>query len=956
MKFIYRYIGVISFLIYLPVNGQLKADSTNFPDSTIIDESIIHGVLDNGFTYYIKPLPGTNQEIKMNLTVKAGSFYEKANELDFAHAIEHLAFRETENFPQGLAGNVNLLSNLGMESRDLKGMTGGFKTTYYFKPSKHRNTIKTGILWFKDILYGLDLSEKNVDRERGVLLQEYLNKQPEKTGGNPLDLLESKLFPWAGDRTNFVKHNKNFPFSDLGKFYEKWYLPERAALSIVGNIENTDQLRDLIEKHFTKEKPDISRTEKPGPLNRYLMTGPQYAAIHSGPLQTTGSMEKAVDIYLFYRDRVSKLKQGTKEGIGQKLITQVVTGILNRRFDEDSMSYGNNTHCYSTHTSYFDNLHKGRPPYAFKVMIKSELHWEREALQKCIRMLKQLKKYGLREAELTRAKNEILKNYPAGSTETSGYWSAGISNHFVFSEPLWENKNSYIRSFIKNLKLKDTREVIDNLISGMPEDIGVIFPEGYKTVSGGEVITRKWISEAGKESVSPYRIPDIKMPLSEKEKEALSIGEPKSVSDGVLGSREYILKNGLKLILKPEKNSGSKDILVRGFSSRGASCFPEEDVDSAKFSPSLVGNSGIGRLDKFGLNLLYKSTSSLKTGFRPYVNYDEAGMEAMVNRDELEILMQLVYLYFTRPRKDSLAFKQWRKEQMDFTKTSINPVNNLIDDLNELIKDDAAGLHGSKRIMALEEVDFHKAFELYRQIFSSPEDFTFIVTGNFEEGRLLPDLKKYLGNIPGGDFADCREAVNGNLDPGPVFKNKSSYGPEDADSGFYALGYVKTRDKIDSWREKFKVRVLGEVANSLLYRLRTEDGLSLYYFSAGGSFNPPLDRYEIEFRLNCTGGELPSVKNRTNEVIQDLKNGNFSVEQLKSKVENIASGYREGNINWIRWQNELIYRYHKYNEPIVEADEIREFLSSLTVKDIQETANRYFKDEYKYELKSERTE
>lgn len=956
MKIIYNCFLPFFLLAYSCVNAQVNKESQLPIDPSTIDGSIIYGVLDNGFTYYIKPVDSLN-EVKMNLMVKVGSYYESDEEVNFAHAIEHLAFRATKNFRKrkGLAGNTKLLSALGMSTEDLGGMTGGDQTNYYLEAPPKEKALRTGILWFSDVLYGLDISKQSIDRERGVLIQEYSMDQ-NKVDNAEKNRLESKLFPWISDRKNFVQHNKNFPYQDLQVFYKRWYRPDRAALSIIGNIQNQEELKKFIKNKFETSRSITLLNSKNDAVIGSLKKRPGFGVVKSKVPSVKNSGKYPIEISLNYAHELSPKDSRMMSGVQQKIQAQLLSKVLNQRFKELENSFSKSSEFFNMYGPFAELLERTKTSNNFKLIIKTDTLKEKEALRDGIERLKQLKIYGIEKSEFQESKKELLSEYPLISDSNYGYWQQQIRNHFIRGESLPEHKNSKIRSFIKNLSLEEINKFAYDFVSGMPEDIGIILPQYYKTELISEKFTRNYISKSFSKPVTAYELPEtIDYLISPEEKQNLKIGNPISINDGVLESKEYVLSNGIKLILKPDKNSPSNKITIRGFSKNGASCFPEKDHNSAILAPSLVKNSGAGQFDKFELNRFYQTTTSLKKGVDLYINYNEAGLKASVNNDEAEILLQLIYLFLSKPHQNRLAYEHWKTEQLLFSETANNPINALNNKLSKLIKDKTAQPIGAKRIEAIKKVELNKALDIYNTLFTRPGELTFIITGDFEKQKLLPIIQRYLGNLPTHSKSDsnivCEREKTVRLSAGPISKSINLENPQNVDNAYYALAYVKETESSDDWKEELKVKVLGKVTNALLYRLRNEEELALYYFSAGGYYNRAMGRYELKFRLNCTQEELSLVEKKTNDIINDIKQGNFSKNYLQKAIEELISQYQQFK-DLSLWNNESLYRHYKYDEPIIKVDEIQNFLSTLSVEDIEETAKKYFKNEFKYELKS----
>src|SRR5690606_35888974 len=230
-------VGLTFFLNFSILSAQMITKENQIP----LDPSIRHGQLANGFTYFIKNLEIPSKKINMHLYVKTGNIHQKQNQLNFAHALEHLAFKCAPNFPENLLNNPELLIQYDMEKRDVFGYTRTMYTSYNFNIPRHNfDAMRTGLLWFRDIS-NLQLTNEKIETERGPLRQEAIYKLGSKiqrwyTKSN----MESQLFPFKLDYSDFFDHNQNFSSDSLKAFYKKWYRPDQMALVIVGNINNID--------------------------------------------------------------------------------------------------------------------------------------------------------------------------------------------------------------------------------------------------------------------------------------------------------------------------------------------------------------------------------------------------------------------------------------------------------------------------------------------------------------------------------------------------------------------------------------------------------------------------------------------------------------------------------------------------------------------------------------------
>ena len=166
---------ILIFIIILncfSCRGIQEGQSTR--DGHGIDSSMRYGRLPNGFTYFIKSIQEPQEKLFLRFYNKGGSNQQDQDQLDVAHGVEHLAFRETENFPEGI-GNNSVIKEIGMGIYDYYAYSGNRNTEYYFDaPNNSMKALEVGLLWFKDIANGLKLSLSDIEQVKGELRQEKL--------------------------------------------------------------------------------------------------------------------------------------------------------------------------------------------------------------------------------------------------------------------------------------------------------------------------------------------------------------------------------------------------------------------------------------------------------------------------------------------------------------------------------------------------------------------------------------------------------------------------------------------------------------------------------------------------------------------------------------------------------------------------------------------------------------
>src|SRR5690606_10525026 len=281
----------------------------------------------------------------------------------------------------------------------------------------------------------------------------------------------------------------------------------------------------------------------------------------------------------------------------------------------------------------------------------------------------------------------------------------------------------------------------------MPNDIGIIAPNG-KTFTEDQV--RGWIQQALSKKITRFIRAEVPTSLlSDHHRSALNeVGYAVKGTDPS-GAKVFILNNGVKVIMDTLASNKGK-FHWHGFSPNGASRFPKEDYFSAVNAPSIIQNAGVGKLDKFQLARFIEEKSN-RLWIKPYVDYRETGIRGNAAIEDLEKMLQLVYLYFTYPNMNNKAFNNWQIQEKN--RHLYPSYDIIIADFNVMIRaflgDSSQAPQGTKRLQGISETEMHAAYRIYRELYSDAADFTFIISGSFSEGEVLHLLQKYLGNLPG---------------------------------------------------------------------------------------------------------------------------------------------------------------------------------------------------------------
>ena len=300
---------------------------TAFDPTAVIplDTAVRTGTLPNGLRYYVRQNARPEKRVMLQLAVKAGSVDETDAQQGLAHFLEHMGFNGTKRFKPGelIAALESTGARLGPH---VNAQTGFDDTIYMFQlPTDKAGIVEKGMQALADFAGGMTLDAKEIDKERGVVVEEWRGGLG--AGSRLRDQQIPVLFAKSkyADRLPIGKPEvlKTFPPSELRAFYSKWYRPDRMAVVAVGDMPAAE-LEALVKKEFGQ----LPKPATPAPARDYPM-----------PLQSETLVKMATDPEATQSSVsiVRKRPQEPQDKVSdyrRSLVGSLAYQMLNDRFDE----------------------------------------------------------------------------------------------------------------------------------------------------------------------------------------------------------------------------------------------------------------------------------------------------------------------------------------------------------------------------------------------------------------------------------------------------------------------------------------------------------------------------------------------------------------------------------------------------------------------------------------------
>jgi len=186
----------------------------------------------------------TRTTIVLNTLYNVGARDESADRTGFAHLFEHLMFSGSENVPV-----------FDKEVEEAAGQNNAFtnnEITNYYLVMPNEN-VETAFWLESDRMLALNINEKSLSVQQGVVVEEF----KQRCFNAPFGLLwhhvrslvyKTSPYQWPTIGLNF-HHVEEAKIEDVRSFYDLFYCPQNAIISVVGDI-TLEETKSLTDKWF----------------------------------------------------------------------------------------------------------------------------------------------------------------------------------------------------------------------------------------------------------------------------------------------------------------------------------------------------------------------------------------------------------------------------------------------------------------------------------------------------------------------------------------------------------------------------------------------------------------------------------------------------------------------------------------------------------------------------------
>src|SRR5688572_5230940 len=877
-----------------------------------VDPLITVGTLPNGLRYYVREnrQPGARAELR--LAVKAGSVLEDEDQRGMAHFVEHMAFNGTTHFPGNAVGTF--MQSLGVRfGAHVNAHTGFDETVYELQiPTDNPNVIDRSLLILEDFARAVTFDPMEINQERGVILEEW------RLGLGADERINDLQFPLLlkgsryADRLPIGKPEiiRNVNHDRLKQFYTDWYRPDMMAVIAVGDF-NKANMEFAIRSHFGS----IPAATSPRPRPTYTVpaqTGTTYSVLTD---------PEATNTRISATSTMAAREQMSIGSYRQHMVEQLFSAMLSVRLGEISQAPN----------APFLRAQADRDLFVRTIEVTSldalvaKGSVER-GLSALFAELARVERFGFTAPELARMKLNLQRGLERAVVEKdkspSGPLADEFIRNFILDEPIPGIVYEYGLSqrFLPEITLAEVNAVAKGWMPDRNRLVAISAPQNDRATLPSEVKLAGVISTTDTAGLTAYVDTVSNKPLLANLPKAGTVAAT-SPTDG-LGITEWTLSNGVRVVLKPTTFK-QDEIVFRAVSPGGTSLASDEDFVPAETADAVIAQGGLGGFSRMDLDkVLAGTTASVRADIGP----TEEGLAGSAARKDLETMFQLIYLTFSEPRADPVAFKVMT-EQLKVTLANREAQPDVLFD-SAL---DAAVSQNHLRAQPLtaatvDRMNLDKSLAFYKDRFADASDFLFVFVGSFDLQAIRPLVEKYLGSLPSQRRSEMVKDVGMRPPPGIVERQvKSGIAPRSQVSIVFTGPFQN-----DEQRRVIATAMTDTLAGNLQRTLREDLG-GTYGVSVVPRFSKrPAGEYRMTITFACDPARTESLVKTAFQVIDDYKRNGPGQGQVADTRATLLRDFETNGASNVYLLNRILFKY-EYGEDVRDVFNMSPFFDQVTV-------------------------
>ncbi len=889
------------------------------------DPSVRTGKLPNGLTYYVKQNNWPEHRVNFYIAQRVGSLQEEESQRGLAHFLEHMAFNGTEHYPGN--GVIDYTRSLGVEfGRDLNAYTSVDQTVYNINdvPSTRVSALDSCLLILKDWSNGLLLEGDEIDKERGVIHEEWRVRSSASQRMFERNL--EKLYPGSkyGKRMpiGLMSVVDNFKYNEIRDYYHKWYRPDNQAIVVVGDID-VDRTEAKIKEMFgaipapAADAAQVVDVEVPDNKEPIIV------------VDKDKEQQMNIIQVMYKTDPMPNEMKSDITYMLMKYAIDMACTMLDKRLDEKSQD----PDCpYMQAGAGYGNYIFAKTKDCFQLFIAPKEGKTNEAVKAVTEEALRASQHGFTATEFARVKDDYMSNlekqYNNRNQINNDRFGREYCAHYLNNEPYPSIEWTYqmMNMIAPNVGVEMINQLMAQMMPTTDENLVVLNfnpdKEGVALPAESELMGA--INAAQEAKLEAY-VDNVKdeplMTVMPKPGKIVKETENKQ-----LGFKELILSNGAKVILKPTTFKDD-EIRYKAVSKGGSSLYGPEDWANCQMFDAVIGMSGLGN---FSSNELQKALAGKNANVDLSMSTTRESLSGNSTKKDLETMFQMNYLYFTSIKKDEKAVTSL----LNMLETQLKNKSTVpMAIFGDSVKNTIYNHSWRERPFNAEnvkDINYDRVLEIAKERTANAADFTFYFVGSFDEATIKPLIEQYIASLPAKkgqaeDFKEVTQLATGNVVNEFIQKMETPQATAVMMWQSSLAPYTMEND--------IKADITGQVLETLLLKKVREDEGAAYSPNgyAGMSMIGKKPFIQSVASISMKPEKKDIVLNIMRESLNEIANGQVEADALQKIKEKMLKDYdtnAKSNGSWINMLN----TYNDYNLDLFNG--YKEAVNKVTAADI----------------------
>lgn len=848
---------------------------------------IYYGQLDNGFKYILVPLNNTDKgRIDVRIQVDAGSIDEQDDQIGIAHMVEHMVFRGSQKFPNGIS---NKLANDGwIRGQHYNAVTNYERTQYMFSPPNGVKGLRSTLEVIEQMMTSALFKADDWQNEQKIVYEEW------RGGLGVANRMNQQ-------RVQSIRYDSRYPnrptigteqaildaeVSKQATFYQTWYHPNNMRLLIIGDMDPIE-----VQQHITDIFASMTRTTLP--------TRNYYEPMLTKQLRVTrlqDSQSGTSQVSVVYRLDDTLAKQQDFAGVKQRLINQITLSMATKQLRRQQTQLPDEVSSLVIRKSDI-----GKTTIAVGLFANVLPDQHAIALTTLLTEIERFKQYPLQDQDLDEIKRDLLQTASkmTNSTEQREYaeWIQKLTIPLLNGERYLSSQQigQWAEQIIADISQHDIQQ---NLLKWLSTHDLVI----QYSVPGSTTYNPPNVSDIEQQWQS---IATNKLPRPEPKPETTYTDFPDITFSGkILYEKNYPsqqttvwqLENGDRVVWFNSPLAEGK--LYFTANSQSGYLSPDLNPWQSQLATQLVKQTGP---TGWHAEMFKAWLDERQLNFNVTLNDDLLNINGQFDKTKLATYLQIYTAMYQSPYIDPISMKEsmiaYARQQA--SQTVSKEKNHLIAELRY-----GQLPYEQPNMTQLSELKPDTLLEQWHKLVATPT--TFYLVANTQKDQLVPLIERYLAGIPRHPISQTMPYLS--LSGSKTVLTADNLEPRANVSLWSFTPYQWTPEAAAN------VHIAKQIMQYYLKTALRDEMQGIYRIRTNSILNDKNNRIETEISFICAPERYEELIAKIKSVVSQIPS-NLDHEQIEQEKLQFIKQEQLKKENILTLQNRLILSDRHYGNP-----------------------------------------